>query len=78
MDYYIKIATINKAKSDVDRINSILGFTNLVPEQLGTGGVARFMTKLIGCLRIITWMKRDDVLHLQYPMKKFYYLACLC
>lgn len=78
MDYYIKIASVNKAKEDVDHINSLLGFINLVPERLGKGGVARFMTKLLGCIRIITWMKRGDVLHLQYPMKKFYYLACLC
>lgn len=77
MDYYIEISTPNKAKKDIDTINRCLGYVNLVPEHFGNGGAARFFTKLLAMFRILSWMKQGDILFLQYPMKKFYKLACI-
>jgi len=75
MDYYIKIATPNKAKADIDEISQQLGYTNLSLHDYGSGGVGRFLTKLCAVFRILTALKKGDVLFLQYPMKKFYKMA---
>lgn len=76
MTYYIKIATPNKAKADIDEISRQLGYTNLTHKDYGKGGVGRFLTKFFAVLRILTALNKGDVLFLQYPMKKFYKLAC--
>lgn len=76
MNYYIKIATINKAKKDIDTVVEQLGYANLSKVQCGDGGIGRFLTKLLAMVNILTTLKRDDVLFLQYPMKKFYKMAC--
>lgn len=77
MNYYIKIATPNKAKADIDEISKQLGYTNLAYKDYGSGGAGRFMTKLFGVLHILTTMRKGDVLFLQYPMKKFYKMATI-
>lgn len=76
MNYYIRIATPNKAKADIDDIVEGLGYTNLAHKDYGRGGVGRFLTKLCAVSRILWTLRKDDVLFLQYPMKKFYKAAC--
>lgn len=75
MDYYIKIATRNKAKADIDEISKQLGYTNLSRHDYGKGGAGRFFTKLFAVFHILTTLHKGDVLFLQYPMKKFYRMA---
>ena len=76
MNYYIKIATPNKAKADIDEISNDLGYTNLTHHDYGDNGVGHFLTKLCAVSRILTTLHKGDVLFLQYPMKKFYKIAC--
>ena len=75
--YYIKIGTRNKAKQDIDEICRCEGMTNLARRDFGSGGAGRFLTKLAGVASILTRLEKGDMLFLQYPMKKFYYMACL-
>lgn len=76
MKYYIEIGTVNKAKQDIDEICRREGFTNLTRHNFGNGGIGRFMTKLVSVTSILWNMRKGDTLFLQYPMKKFYYMAC--
>lgn len=76
MNYFIEITSVNQAKNDVDRIVASLGYHSLTRSQ-GGGKAARFFTKLAGVARIATTLKRGDTLFLQYPLKKFYKLACI-
>lgn len=76
MNYFIEIITQNKAKTDIDRIYKQLGYTNLTPMWKSVNPVSRFVVKLTGVVRILTCLHRGDTLFLQYPMKKFYYMAC--
>lgn len=77
MKYYIEVGTVNKAKQDIDEICRREGFTNLTHRNFGKGGVGRFLTKLVSVTSILWCMKKGDMLFLQYPMKKFYYMACV-
>lgn len=76
MKYYIEIATINKAKRDIDEICRLEGYTNLTRHNFGESGVGRFLTKLFAVGNILASLKKGDTLVLQYPMKKFYKTAC--
>lgn len=76
MNYYIKVNATNKAKRDIDVIYSELGFRNLAWEHNSGKAVARFLSSLTGVLRILWYAKKGDNLYLQYPLKKFYYMAC--
>lgn len=76
MNYYLRIATPNKAKADIDHLLEQLGFRNLAPHRQSRGGIGRFVTKLLSMGRLLCRLRRDDVLFLQYPMKKFYRTAC--
>lgn len=76
MNYFIEIINQNKAKNDIDAINKRLGYTNLTPMHKSINPVSRFFVKLTGVLRILTKVRRGDTLFLQYPMKKFFYIAC--
>lgn len=75
--YFIEVGTVNKAKEDIDEICRREGFCNLTSRNFGHGGVGRFMTKLVSVCRIPMQLKKGDLLFLQYPMKKFYKMACL-
>lgn len=76
MKYYIEVGTVNKAKQDIDEVCRREGFSNLTRHNFGKGGVGRFLTKLVSVVSILWTLKKGDVLFLQYPMKKFYYMAC--
>lgn len=74
--FYIQIPSSNKAKSDIDVLFAQMGYCNMSPLSHGRGSVARFLIRLYAMLRIVTTVKKGDVLCLQYPMKKFYAIAC--
>lgn len=76
MNYFIEIQSTNKAKNDIDHIVKGMGFCNLTPMNKKNNMVSRFITKIFGVFRILTLLKRGDILFLQYPMKKFYKMAC--
>lgn len=76
MNYFIEIQTVNKAKNDIDEILKKRGFQNLTLIQQKNNMFSRFVTKIYGVLRILTKLKQGDILFLQYPMKKFYKIAC--
>ena len=77
MKYFIEVGTINKAKQDIDELCRREGYVNLSVHNYGNGGVGRFMTKLVSVTSILWKLKKGDLLFLQYPMKKFYYMACV-
>lgn len=77
MNYYIEIISPNKAKNDVDAIVKEMGFISLTPPQVRGDACARFWTKLVSIFRILTDLKRGDILFLQYPMKKFFRISCI-
>lgn len=74
--YYIEISSGNKAKSDIDEICNRNGFLNLTKRNYGNNGIGRFMTKVASVSNILFRLKKGDILLLQYPMKKFYKIAC--
>lgn len=76
MNHYIEVITVSKAKTDVDRVFHQLGYHNLTPMHKSVNPVSRFVIKLCGVVRILTSVHHGDNLCLQYPMKKFYRLAC--
>ena len=76
MKYYIEVGTNNKAKQDIDEICRREGFCNLTRHNFGEGGVGRFLTKLVSVTSILWLLHKGDVLFLQYPVKKFYFMAC--
>ena len=63
-------------REDIDEICRREGFVNLTRKNFGSGGVGRFMTKMVSVCRILTTLHKGDILFLQYPMKKFYKMAC--
>lgn len=76
MNHYIEVLTTNKAKTDVDTLFHKWGYNNLSPQSKNGSAVSRFVTKLVGVARILIRVHRGDTLNLQYPMKKFYFMAC--
>lgn len=76
MNYFIEIRSTNKAKNDIDNIIKEMGFHNLTPMRKKNNMVSRFTTKIYGVARILTQVRHGDILFLQYPMKKFYKIAC--
>lgn len=76
MNYFIEIDS-NKAKNDINEIVKGIGFKNLTPVKKENTMLSRFMVKVYGVARILTRLKQGDILFLQYPMKKFYKMACV-
>lgn len=76
MNHYIEVITVSKAKTDVDSVFKQMGYHNLTPMHKSVNPVSRFFIKLCGVARILTAVRCGDNLCLQYPMKKFYRLAC--
>lgn len=76
MRYHIESASVNKAKWDIDSICRKEGSINLTRHNFGSGPVARLLTRLFAVFNILFCLKKSDILILQYPMKKFYKIAC--
>ena len=77
MNYYIEIQS-NKPKEDINQIVESMGYRNIVSTIHGSGAIMRFFTKIWALIAILIRMKKNDILLIQYPMKKFYTPACIC
>lgn len=77
MNYYIEIQS-NKPKEDINQIVESMGYRNIVSTIHGSGAIMRFITKIWAMIAILIRMKKNDILLIQYPMKKFYTPACIC
>lgn len=73
---YLQIPSGNKAKEDIDCLMAQAGFKNIAVKSSSHNAVARFFAKLMSVLLILVRTKKDDVLLIQYPFKKYYSLAC--
>lgn len=76
MNYFIKI-TSNKAKNDVNDIVELMGYQNITIQNNRSDMFTRFEVKIIGMINILLCLKENDILFLQYPMKRFYLIACM-
>lgn len=75
MKYFIKIHS-NKPKNDVNVIIEKIGYQNFAPNWNSSNTIIRFIVKMIGISLILACVKQDDILFIQYPMKKCYSIAC--
>lgn len=66
-----------KAKTDIEAIMDKMGFCNLGLKQSNyKNKVIDFILTLTGVVLAMFRLRKDDVLVLQYPMKKYYEIVC--
>ncbi|MBR6310605.1 MAG: galactofuranosyltransferase [Paludibacteraceae bacterium] len=75
MNAFVKIYSGNKAKNDIDAIMQKMGFVDLSMFS-GKSAVIKFFSKLFSMFNLLLKLKKNDVLLIQYPFKKFYALQC--
>lgn len=67
----------NKAKTDNERTMEEMGYLNIgLPQKSGRSGVYIFVYDLVSVIRAVAALRRDDMLVLQYPVKKYFSLLC--
>ena len=67
----------NKAKTDIERIMDGLGFRNIGGNQTHHDGkLAAYFSTLGSVLKAGRTLKKDDILVVQYPLKKYYEYVC--
>lgn len=67
----------NKAKTDIEQIMEELDYYNVgFPRTVNRNKVVGFFITLAGILKAPFSMKRDSLLVLQYPLKKYYTFVC--
>ncbi len=67
----------SKAKMDIERIMEDLGFRNVgLRQALFSNAVIAYFYTLFSVLKGIFCLHKDDVLVLQYPLKKYYSFIC--
>ncbi len=67
----------NKAKSDIERIMSDMGFRNVGLRRTAfKNPVLAFLVTLAGVLKAPFGLRKGDILVLQYPLKKYFSLVC--
>lgn len=77
MNCYLHTKSPNNAKKDIDSFCEKFGFKNVAVYSKGNS-VRRFLAKLMNYFTILTKLKKNDVLLIQYPYKKFYKTYCQC
>ena len=76
-NYYNLTSAGNKAKTDNEDTLVEMGAINLgLPRTIRNSKILAFFLDLIGIIRACILLQKDDVLFLQYPVKK--YFSCLC
>lgn len=76
-DYREPNSAGTKAKSDIETIMDKMGFVNIgFKRTVDSNEVMHFLRNLFGVAKAMVAMKKDDVLVLQYPMKKYYESVC--
>lgn len=67
----------NKAKTDNEVTMQEMGFVNVgLPQKINDNKVIIFFYNLIGVIKACLSMRRNDILVLQYPVKKYFSLLC--
>ncbi len=75
--YPDRLSAGNKAKSDYEDILASMGAVNLgLSRSYGRGKIATFFINLAGVVRMSLTVRAEDVLLLQYPVKKYFSLIC--
>ena len=76
-NYYNLTSAGNKAKTDNEDTLAEMGATNLgLPRSIRNSKILAFFLDLIGIIRACTLLQKDDVLFLQYPVKKYFSFLC--
>ena len=66
-----------KAKTDIETIAREMGMVNIgLRQTVGSNKVVHFLRNLWGSVLAACRLRKDDVLLLQYPMKKYYVAMC--
>lgn len=67
----------NKAKTDNERTMEEMGYLNIgFPMKSGRGSVYIFVYDLVSVIRAAMSLRQNDMLVLQYPVKKYFNLLC--
>lgn len=76
-NYYNLTSAGNKAKTDNEDTLVEMGAINLgLPRSIRNSKILAFFLDLIGIIRACILLKKDDVLFLQYPVKKYFSFLC--
>ena len=67
----------NKAKTDIESIMKKMGFRNVgLPQTTFNNKILHFLLTLLGVLKAPFCLHKDDILVLQYPLKKYFSFVC--
>ena len=76
-NYYNLTSAGNKAKTDNEDTLAEMGAINLgLPRTIRNCKILAFFLDLIGVIRACILLQKDDVLFLQYPVKKYFSFLC--
>lgn len=76
-NYYNLTSAGNKAKTDNEDTLVEMGAINLgLPRTIRNSKILAFFLDLIGIIRACILLQKDDVLFLQYPVKKYFSFLC--
>ena len=76
-NYYNLTSAGNKAKTDNEDTLAEMGAINLgLPRSIRNSKILAFFLDLIGIMRACILLQKDDVLFLQYPVKKYFSFLC--
>lgn len=76
-NYYNLTSAGNKAKTDNEDTLAEMGAINLgLPRTIRNSKILAFFLDLIGVIRACILLQKDDVLFLQYPVKKYFSFLC--
>lgn len=73
---YIGLYSSNKAKRDIDEILHSTGAVDSAVRMSEQSKTGRFVRKILCVAKMLFVLKKDDVLLIQYPFKKYYSLLC--
>lgn len=76
-NYYNLSTAGNKAKTDYESILASMGATNIgLPCKIGSNKLIAFFYNLLSILKACFQMRRNDIVVLQYPVKKYFSFIC--
>lgn len=76
-NYYNLSTAGNKAKTDYESILDSMGATNIgLPRKISSNKLIAFFYNLLSILKACFQMRRNDIVVLQYPVKKYFSFIC--
>lgn len=76
-NYYNLSTAGNKAKTDYESILDSMDATNIgLPRKIGSNKLIAFFYNLLSILKACFQMRRNDIVVLQYPVKKYFSFIC--